>query len=106
MTSAAIVEIGSLLVTTPGHRNGWPCLRGTGITVHNVALRHMEGMSVEEICAQNPHLDPALFHAAVAYYLANRVRVEAELEDDSRRGEALRKQHPDGLGPYPPRTSG
>lgn len=79
----------ALLVRRAGYRNGWPCLRGTGISVHSVAAAHLTGLTFEQICAQNPDLDPGLFHAALAYYFANRERVEGELEVDRLQGERL-----------------
>lgn len=94
MTARAPVSIDSLLVAKSGYREGRPCLRGTGITVHAVAAAWRMGYSAESICAQNPDLDPALFHAALAYYFANRALVEAELEQDRIDGERLAAEHP------------
>ena len=82
MSAERVTDIGSLLVVDPGYRQGRPCLRGTGITVHNVAAYYQQGISAEEMAANNPDLSPALFHAAVAYYLANRDRIDAEIEED------------------------
>ncbi|MBI5949143.1 MAG: DUF433 domain-containing protein [Chloroflexi bacterium] len=94
MAAPAPTDIGSLLVVKKGFRQGRPCLRGTGITVHSVAAAHLMGYSGEEICAQNPDLDPSLFHAALAYYFANRKRVEAELSSDDRAGAEMAARHP------------
>ncbi|MBA4179194.1 MAG: hypothetical protein C0506_01260 [Anaerolinea sp.] len=94
---ATVVDIGSLLVVEPGYRSGRPCLRGTGITVHNVAMHHMAGMSVEDMAAGNPDLDVSLFHAALAYYFANRAKVEAEIEADVQWEERERKKFPNGV---------
>lgn len=58
-----------MLVAKPGVKGGRLCLRGTGIPVHNVAGYYRIGHTAEEMAAENPHLDPALFHAAVAYDL-------------------------------------
>jgi len=88
MAAPSTVDLNSLLVSRPGYRQGRPCLRGTGITVHAVAAAHLMGLSSEEICAQNPDLDPSLFHAALAYYFANREGIEADLERDRIGGEA------------------
>jgi uncharacterized protein (DUF433 family) len=56
-------SLDSLLVSKPGYRQGRPCLRGTGITVHSVAVAHLMGLTAEEICNENPDLDPSLFFA-------------------------------------------
>ena len=99
MAKKPVTNLDSLLVSREGYRQGWPCLRGTGITVHNVAVAYMNGFSVEEICKMNDHLDPSLFYAALAYYLANKERVEAELDAEEAEAEALRAQYPHGIPP-------
>ena len=40
-----VVELSSLLVSKPGYRDGRPCLRGTGITIHTVAAHYMQGLT-------------------------------------------------------------
>jgi len=55
------------------------------------------GLSAEEICRQNPDVDPSLFHAALAYYFANRARIEADLERDRAAGEELAARYPGGI---------
>jgi uncharacterized protein (DUF433 family) len=98
-----VTSIDSLLVTKPAFRQGRPCLRGTGITVHQVAVAHMTGLRAEEICAQNPDLDPSLFYAALAYYFANKAQIEADIQRDDEFGAALAAKYPNGIGPDTPR---
>jgi uncharacterized protein (DUF433 family) len=95
--ASSTFTLDSLLVSKPGYRQGRPCLRGTAITVHSVAAAHLIGLSAEEICAQNPDLDPSLFFAALAYYFANKKQIEAELDEDDRYGAALAAQFPNGI---------
>lgn len=85
-------EIASLLVSRQGYRQGRPCLRGTGITVHQVAAAHTLGYTAEELCAQNSDLDPSLIYAALAHYFANRSQIEADLDRDREAGAALAAQ--------------
>jgi len=92
-----VVELSSLLVSRPDYRQGRPCLRGTGITVHTVAAAYMAGLSAEDIARQNPGLDSSAIHAAIAYFLANRVKIEAELDADRVAGEELAALFPEGL---------
>jgi hypothetical protein len=66
------------------------------MTVHAVAIRHMQGMSAEQIIEQFPHLDLARIHAALAYYYANKTRIEADLEEDQRLAEELAAKYPNG----------
>ncbi len=97
MTTETLTDIGSLLVVKDGYRQGWPCLRGTGITVHNVSVAHNKGMTIEQLWEQNPQLNRALFYAALAYYYANKERVDRELDEESEWGEALRKRFPNDI---------
>jgi hypothetical protein len=55
------------------------------------------GLSAEEICAQNPDLDPSLFHAALAYYFANREQIDQDLDEDDRYAEELAAKYPNGM---------
>ena len=77
------VEIGSLLTRAPDVRHGRPCIAGTGITVHRVAIMYKMGYSPEEILAKYQHLYPAGVYAALAYYFDNR----AEIEDEFRKSD-------------------
>lgn len=96
MATNASVDIGRLIYSRPDLHGGRPCLAGTGMTVHAVAIRRMQGMGAEEILEQFPHLDLGRIHAALAYYYANKELIEAELEEDRRLGEALAARYPNG----------
>lgn len=91
------ITLDSLLVVREGYWQGRPCLRGTGITVHQIAVAYLMGLTSEDICAENQDLDPSLFHAALAYYFANREQVEADLDEDDQQGTAIASQHPMGI---------
>lgn len=93
----APVSLESLLVSREGYRGGRPCLRGTGITVHQVAIAHQMGLSPKEICEQNPDLDPSLFFAALAYYFANQAQIDAEIDADDREAEEMAAKYPNGM---------
>jgi hypothetical protein len=54
-----------------------------------VATAHLVGLSAEEICKQNADFDSSLFHAALAYYFANREQIDADLDRDRAMGEAI-----------------
>ena len=99
MASKPITELSSLLVSREGYREGRPCLRGTGITVHNVAAAYMMGGTVAEMCESNPDLDPSLFHAALAYYFANKEQIEADLDQDEKEERELAARFPNGITP-------
>jgi uncharacterized protein (DUF433 family) len=97
MTSKPPTSLNSLLVERPGYRKGRACLRGTGITVHQIAAAHNMGFSADELAGQNPDLDKALFYAALAYYFANKDQIDFEIEQDRQRGVELAKQYPEGI---------
>ena len=75
-------DIGSMIVSSPAIRHGRPCIAGTGITVHRIAIWDKLGHSPEEIARRYGHLTEAQVHAALAYYHANRDEVEAEIAAD------------------------
>ena len=41
------------------------------------------GMNPEEIVLEDPHLNPAQVHAALAYYNANPEEIEADIEAEN-----------------------
>jgi uncharacterized protein (DUF433 family) len=81
------VEIGSLLTRTPEVRRGRPCIAGTGVSVHRVAIMYKMGEGPEEIAREYPHLPLAGVYAALAYYHANQAEVEAEIAEDEAEGD-------------------
>jgi uncharacterized protein (DUF433 family) len=96
MASTAPVDIGTLIYSRPDLHSGRPCLAGTGMTVHAVAVLYKHGMSAEEIQADFPDLDISLFYAAITYYLANRAQIDADLEADEKLYEELAAKYPNG----------
>jgi uncharacterized protein (DUF433 family) len=83
----------TLLDSRPDVRHGRPCVAGTGITVHRVAILHRLGHSPEEIARKYEHLDLAGIHAALAYYHANRAEVDAEIAADEAAAERVESEH-------------
>ena len=93
MGSSAPFDIGRLIVSDLRLHSGRPRLAGTGLTVHAVAIRHLAGMSAEQILDEFPHLDLGRIHAALAYYYANQAQIERELEADQKSNDELAAQH-------------
>ena len=89
-----------MLVRTHGICGGRLRIDGTRITVHQIATLYRQGLSAEDIAQTYRHLSLASIYAALAYYLANRNEIEAELAamdaeyDELKRQEAQREQLP------------
>jgi uncharacterized protein (DUF433 family) len=96
MTTAP-VDIGSLISCTPGTVGGKPRLAGTRISVHFLAGLHAAGMSPEEIVEQYPHLDLARVHAGLAFYFANKERIDRKNAAEEAFAEEMARRFPKGL---------
>ncbi len=93
-------EIDSLLASSPGIRDGRPCVAGSGISVHRIAILHNLAHSPEDIVRRYEHLTAAGVHAALAYYFANKQEIDAEIADekaDAERREKARERINDPL---------
>ncbi|MBC6474121.1 MAG: DUF433 domain-containing protein [Hormoscilla sp. GM102CHS1] len=74
-----IINIGTMIVSTPGTCGGRPRIAGTRMSVQNIAIDYRAGMSPEKIVEEFPHLTLAQVYAALAYYHANKDRIEADI---------------------------
>ncbi|MCU1238559.1 MAG: hypothetical protein JWP63_6526 [Candidatus Solibacter sp.] len=90
---ASVIEIGTLISRRPDIRGGRPCVAGTGVSVRRVAQWHNMGLVPEEIVRKLGHLSLAQVHAALAYYHANQVEIDEDLEQEARETDALEEQH-------------
>ena len=78
------VDIGSLVSQTPGVYSGRPCLEGTRFPISQVAVLYNSGLKPDEIVEQFMGLDLKRVYAGVAYYLANKALVDADIEESAR----------------------
>ncbi len=76
----------------PGLRGGRPCVAGTGVSVRRIAQWRNMGLIPEEIARKIGHLTLAQVHAALAYYHANQTEIDTDLEQESRKAEALEQR--------------
>lgn len=83
------IEINSLLTRTPEVRHGRPCIAGTGISVHRIAILYKMGHTPDEILAKYHHLTAAGVYAALAYYHVNQAEVEAEMAADEAEADRI-----------------
>ena len=91
---ATVTEIGSLISRRPDIRGGRPCIAGTGVSVRRIAQWHNMGQIPEEVVQTfGGLLSLAQVHAALAYYYANQVEIDADLAAEDRDTDALEQQH-------------
>ena len=80
----APVDIGTLIVSTPGYAGGRPRIAGTGIAVATIAIYWQQGYTAEDIINRAfPHLQLAQVHAALAYYFANQETIDSQINEDA-----------------------
>jgi uncharacterized protein (DUF433 family) len=95
------VALDTLLVRSPGVCGGKLRIDGTRITVLQVASLYRQGMTAEGIGEQYPHLALAQVYAALAYYHANRVEVDAELAAEAEEADRLEALYAESNRPQP-----
>ena len=89
---SAVLEIGSLIVASEDVRGGRPRIAGTGVTVQRVVRWYRLGLTPEEIADRVGHLNLAQVHAALSYYHANQVVMEAEISADDAAAEQAQNE--------------
>lgn len=95
----AIVDIGSLLQSKPGVNGGRVCLAGTGLSVRAIACVYNEGLTPEEILQDvYTHVDLARIYAAIAYYLANKAAIDADIDADAKLFDQLEAEQAQAKG--------
>jgi uncharacterized protein (DUF433 family) len=87
MTTA--VDIGTLIMCTPGTCGGRPRIAGTRITVENIAIDFNAGMTPQQIIDEIPHLTLAQIHGALAYYFANKDQIDTDIAAENAEWECL-----------------
>jgi len=90
--SQALVNIGSLITTSPDIQSGRPIIAGTGTSVRRIVTLYKQGDSADEIVADKPYLTLAQAHAALAYYYANQQIIDQDLDAEATEYERLASQ--------------
>jgi len=91
MTTA--VDIGTLIVSTPGTCGGRPRIAETRITVENIAIDFNAGLTPEQIIDEKPHLTLAQIYGALAYYYANKDQIDADIAAENAEWERLEAEY-------------
>jgi len=68
------------IVRVPGIGQAEPIIENTRISVRLIATYFKEGITVEEILQDYPHLNPAAVYDAISYYLDHSNEIEALIE--------------------------
>lgn len=79
----ALIDIGTLIVSSPEIRGGRPRIAGTGVTVQRIVEWYKLGLMPEEIADEIGHLSLAQVYAALAFYHANQSEIEAAITADA-----------------------
>lgn len=97
----APVDIGTLIVSTPGYCGGRPRIVDTRMTVTAIAALWQQGHTAEDIIDHVfVDLNLVQVHAALTYYFANRDMVDRWLmEDAALHDEMAAQQLREGGGP-------
>ena len=85
-TGTMAVDIGTIIVRTPGFVGGRPRIDGTRISVAAISQHISHGQSPEYIVSSEcfPHLSLTQVYAAMAFYHANREEIDADIADENR----------------------
>ena len=88
-----VTDIGSLIVRSDDVRGGRPRIAGTGVTVQRIVGWYKQGLTLEEIATEIPHLSLAQVYTALTYYHANRDAIEADIAAEDAETMHLETQH-------------
>ncbi len=89
-----LVEIGSIIQRRDGFRGGRPFIAGTGITVDRIAVLTCEGYSPQDIVDDfRPALTLGQVYAALAFYLLNKDKIDAEILAMDEETERMMREH-------------
>jgi uncharacterized protein (DUF433 family) len=73
---------------------GKPIIKGTRVSIANIADYYLMGLSPEETQRELPHLHLAQIYDAIAYYLDHREAIDRDREGD--REEKVSRAYPAG----------
>ncbi len=93
------LDIGTLIVSTPGTCGGRPPIAKARITVENIAIYFNAGLTPEQISYEKPHLTLAQSYDPIAYYYANKYKIDAEIAAENAEWERLQSEYTTKLKP-------
>jgi uncharacterized protein (DUF433 family) len=90
------IDIGTLIVSTPGVCGSRPRIADSRITVQYIINEIKAGVTPEEIQEDKPHLTLASIYTALAYYYANKELLDAEFAAYNRDCDRLEAEYKAG----------
>ena len=91
----SLKEIGHFHITVKKDVcEGTPIIKGTRISVANIAGYYLMGLSPEEIQRELPHLNLAQIFDAIAFYFDHKEMIDQDLEKDGE--DLVSKEYPAG----------
>lgn len=90
---STVIDIGTLITSTPGVCGGRPRIAGRRISVQAIAVLYKQGMSPEDIAEELEFLTLAQIYAALAYYHANKDEIEAYLAEEKAEYDRLEAEY-------------
>ncbi len=76
------VDIGTLIVATPGVVGGAPRIAGTRIPVSHIARCLADGLTPQQMVEQYPTITLTGAYAAITYYMANRETIDEDIQSE------------------------
>jgi uncharacterized protein (DUF433 family) len=86
---STMIEIGSLIESVPDVYGGRPCLARSGFPIIQLVADYQAGMRAADFLEAYTHIDEESIYAGLAYYLANKEALDAELEERNREAAEL-----------------
>lgn len=88
MATAELVDIGTLIESIPGVYGGLPRLARTGLPIIQLVAELRGGRTIDEIMHAFG-LDPESGYAGLAFYLANKVALDQQLDERNALGARM-----------------
>ena len=95
MATQSPIDIGTLIVSTPGVVGGSPRIAGTRLSVKAIAELYNAGWTPKQIAEDRPAAGLNRVHAAIAYYLSNKQAIDDEIAEDNACVDQFIAEHPE-----------
>ena len=87
--SAKKISVHPYITNKKGVCGGRSIVRGTRIPVWSLIQWYKQGMTIEDVMREFPHLKPAQVHDAFSYYYDNRKEIEKDMTENEMEPHAV-----------------